>query len=224
MSNLNNINNYIFDLDGTIVNSSQEVLLCFKKAFAASNVQIAENRLSTDVIGPPLVEIIKLIAPNLKDETKITEVMQNFRQIYDNDENDITDFYDGIYEFLEKLKKENKKIFLATFKPMLPTMRIVKKLKLDMFDDIYTIDKFGEKITKTEMIEDIIKKYKLKKEETVMIGDAITDMQAAALAGVPGIAALWGYESDKEALKSCANAAVNNAKELECLKLKSAII
>ena len=106
---------------------------------------------------------------------------------------------------------------------MLPTMRIVKKLKLDMFDDIYTIDKFGEKITKTEMIEDIIKKYKLKKEETVMIGDAITDMQAAALAGVPGIAALWGYESDKEALESCANAAVNNAKELECLKLKSAI-
>lgn len=220
----NCIKNFIFDLDGTLVNSSNEVLLCFKKAFAASDVKIDEKRLNTDVIGPPLVEIIKLIAPDLKNEDKINEVMQNFRQIYDYDENDITTFYDGIYEFLQKLKKEDKKIFLATFKPMLPTMRIVKKLKLDMFDDIYTIDKFGDKISKTEMIEDIVSKYNLKKEETVMIGDAITDMIAANEANVVSVAALWGYESDKEKLKSFASVAINNIRELECQKLKSVTI
>ena len=216
---MNNIvNNFIFDLDGTLVNSSNEVLLCFKKAFEASDVKIDETRLNTDVIGPPLVEIIKLIAPDLKSEEKIKEVMQKFRQIYDNDENDITDFYDGIYEFLLNLKKSNKKIFLATFKPMLPTIRIVKKLKLNMFEDIYTIDKFGEKMSKTEMIEDILKKYNLKREETAMIGDALTDMAAAKEAGVKAIAALWGYEADKEKLKSCADFAINNIRELECQK------
>lgn len=220
----NNINNYIFDLDGTLVDSSQEVLLCFKKAFAVSGIKIDETRLNSDVIGPPLIDIIKLIAPDLKDENKINEVMQKFRQIYDYDENDITSFYNGVFEFLQKLKKENKKIFLATFKPMLPTQRIVKRMQLDMLDDIYTIDKFGEKITKAEMIEDIIKKYGLKKEETLMIGDAINDMKAANSAGIRGIAALWGYEPDKEALKAVCTTAINNIEELECLKLKSPTI
>lgn len=213
------IKNYIFDLDGTIINSSEEVLLCFKKAFDLSNVSIDESRLTTEVIGPPLVDIIKLIAPDLNDEAKINLVMQNFRQIYDNDENDISCFYDGIFEFLQKLKRENKKVFLATFKPMLPTMRIIKKMKLDMFDDIYTIDKFGGKITKSEMIEDIVNKYALKKEETVMIGDAITDMTAAKQAGVVGIAALWGYEKDKLKLAEVTGLSIKDIRNLECLKL-----
>lgn len=215
----NCIKNYIFDLDGTLVDSSNEVLLCFKKAFKASGLKIDENRLNTDVIGPPLADIIKLIAPDIKDEVKINDVMQNFRKIYDNNTNDITNFYEGVYDFLQKLKVNNKKIFLATFKPMLPTMRIIKKLQLNtIFDDIYTIDKFGEKITKSEMIEDIIQKYNLEKEETVMIGDAITDMQAAQEAKVLGVAVLWGYESDKSKLKSIAYTSINNIKELECLK------
>ena len=32
--------NYIFDLDGTIINSSKEVLLCFEKAFKKSGYKI----------------------------------------------------------------------------------------------------------------------------------------------------------------------------------------
>ena len=34
------MNNYIFDLDGTIVNSSKEVLLCFKKAFEKTGYKV----------------------------------------------------------------------------------------------------------------------------------------------------------------------------------------
>ena len=55
------MNNYIFDLDGTIINSSKEVLLCFEKAFERANYVIDKSRLTPNVIGPPLKEIIKLI-------------------------------------------------------------------------------------------------------------------------------------------------------------------
>ena len=52
------IKNYIFDLDGTIVNSSQEVLNCFKMAFQKSDYEIDENRLTQNIIGPPLKQIL----------------------------------------------------------------------------------------------------------------------------------------------------------------------
>lgn len=211
--------NYIFDLDGTIINSSNEVLLCFEKAFAKANYKIDKSRLTPNVIGPPLKEIIKLIAPEIP-ENDMQQVMANFREIYDYDENDISEYYSGIEEFLKQAKKDGKRLFIATFKPEKPTRRIEKQFKMDMFEDIYTIDKFGKHITKAEMIEDILNKYNLKKEETVMIGDASSDVIAAKQAGIKGIGVLWGYGENKTPLIENADIIVKNTEELkECLKL-----
>lgn len=214
------IKNYIFDLDGTIVNSSQEVLMCFKKAFQKSDYIIDESRLTPNVIGPPLKEILQLIAPDLKDENKLTEIVKHFREIYDNNENDISIMYKGMYEYISTLKAQGNKVFMATFKPMAPTMRIVKMLKLeDLFDDIYTIDKFGGHISKEEMIKDILDTYELNPEETVMIGDAATDMTAGKANKVKAVGVLWGYGTDKEPLIEEADLVVNDVEELiECLK------
>lgn len=212
--------NYIFDFDGTIINSQKDVFLCFERAFEKVNYEIDKSRLNPDVIGPPLKEIIKLIAPELKDEVLIDEICSVFRNIYDNDPNDNTFIYDGVYEFLKHLKEENKKVFMATFKPMAPTLMLVKKLRIEeFFDDIYGIDKFGKHITKQEMIEDIISKYSLDKSKTVMIGDAPTDMTAAHKAGIKGIGVLWGYGSNKQPLIENSDIIVNNISEMETIKL-----
>lgn len=208
------INNYILDLDGTIINSSNEVLLCFEKAFAQSNYKIDKSRLTPNVIGPPLKEIIKLIAPEI-NENDIKIVMENFRLIYDYDEHDISEYYSGVLEFLNKAKNSGKKLFIATYKPEKPTRRIEKQFKMDMFEEIYTIDKFGEHITKTQMINDILNKFNLKKEETVMIGDASSDVISAKEAGVTGIGVLWGYGDDKTNLIKNSDYVVKNTQELE---------
>ncbi len=212
--------NYIFDFDGTIINSQKDVFLCFKRAFEAVDYKIDETRLNPDVIGPPLKEIIKLIAPELKDDALINKICDVFRNIYDNDPNDNTFIYDGVFDFLKTLKSENKKIFIATFKPMVPTIMLVKKLAIEsFFDDIYGIDKFGEHITKEEMILDIVSKYKLEKSKTVMIGDAATDMLAGKKAGISTIGVLWGYGSDKTDLIENSDKVINSIKELEEVKL-----
>lgn len=209
--------NYIFDLDGTIINSSKEVLLCFEKAFEKANYKIDKSRLTPNVIGPPLNEIIKLIAPDIQ-ETDVNIVVEYFRELYDFEENDISEFYQGIPEVLTILKNRNKKLFIATYKPEKPTMRIIKQFKLDKFDDIYTIDKFGKHITKTEMINDIIEKYSLNKSETMMIGDAPSDVICAKEAGVLAIGALWGYGENKEPLIQNADIVINSANEILNLK------
>ena len=70
--------NYIFDLDGTIINSQKDVFLCFAKAFEKANYKIDKSRLNPDVIGPPLKEIVKLIAPELNDEILIDKICKIF--------------------------------------------------------------------------------------------------------------------------------------------------
>lgn len=212
---LNQFQNIIFDLDGTLVNSSEEVLVCFKKAFNKANYPIDLNKLTSDVIGPPLRQILELIAPELKSEDKISEIMSNFRKIYDYDENDISVMYDDVLDVLKQLKNSGKRLFIATFKPQIPTERVVEMFGIkDMFEDIYTIDKFGKHITKDEMILNIIENYCLKKSETVMVGDAASDVTAAKKAGVTAVGVLWGYGSDKSKLIENSDLLFENPKEL----------
>lgn len=207
------LNNFIFDLDGTIINSSKEVMICFEKAFAQANYPIDKSRLTHNIIGPPLPEIVKLIAPEI-DKNTLDTVVKNFHQIYDYEENDISEIYAGMYELLFSLKEQGKRVFMATYKPDFPTQRIVRQFKLDMFDEIYTIDKFGENITKTQMINMLIDKYGLNREETVMIGDAPSDVICAKEAGVLGIGALWGYGEDKSLLIKNSDIVINNVTDL----------
>ena len=196
---LNKFDNFIFDLDGTLINSCEEVLRCFEKAFALSDCPLDKNRLTSDVIGPPLKEIILTLSPGLNEEMT-DKITTNFRKIYDFDNEDVSKLYDGVSELITELKQADKKIFLATFKPTIPTERLVKKFFKNVFEDVYTIDKFGKHITKSEMIEDIAARYNLDKEKTVMIGDAPSDVRAGKDAGVTAIGVLWGYGSDKSEL------------------------
>lgn len=219
------LKNFIFDLDGTIIDSSKEVLSCFDKAFKLSGVDFDQARLSSDVIGPPLKEIIKLIAGRELNENNIAAITSNFRKIYDYDENDVSELYLGIYDFLLNLKRSGYKLFIATLKPDKPTMRIVKQFNLNMFDDVYSIDKFGRQISKADMIIDILERYNLEKSETVMIGDSLSDIRAAKQAGVLDIAVLWGYDKDKSSLIKESTYVVSNVEELnKCLKLNCQII
>ena len=133
-----------------------------------------------------------------KDDNKIDEIVQNYKQLYDYDENDISVMYDGIYDLLSELKNSGKNLFMATFKPIVPTMRIIRMFKMEnFFTDVYAIDKFGMYNSKTEMLKDIVKEYKLNPSQTVMIGDAETDVISARKAGIKSVGVLWGYCSDK---------------------------
>jgi len=210
------IKNYIFDLDGTIVNSSQEILRCFKKAFEKANYEIDSARLKNDIIGPPLIEILKTIAPEIKDEEKLGEIGKIFRKIYDNNDGPFGLMYDGMFDYLNWLKQQTFNVFVATFKPMAPTMRIIKMLKLEkVFDDIYTIDKFGGNFSKEEMVRDILDVYELNAAETAMIGDAPTDMEAGKVNRVKAVGVLWGYGVDKQPLIDAADIVVKNVAELK---------
>lgn len=195
--------NFIFDLDGTLIDSAPEVLSCIKRAFDNCNVSFDESRLNTDIMGPTMYEIVKLVNPTLKDDDVIQKIVSEYRYLYDNDENDITKLYPNIKKLLETLKRNNKKIFIATNKPKIPTLRLVKQLNINFFDDIYTVDKYdNKKINKQQMIEDIVLKYNLGKEKTIMIGDCLSDIEAGIKAQVKTLVALWGYGKDKNILKT----------------------
>lgn len=206
--------NFIFDLDGTLIDSSDEILKCLKNAILQSGITFDESKITKNLIGPPIREIVKKLKPYIS-ESKLMEITTLFRKEYDYSENDITTLYEGVIETLSYLRENDKKMFIATFKPSIPTFRVIEKFNLKkIFLDIYTVDKFQTPMTKTEMIRSIISTYSLDYLKTLMLGDGLNDMTAAKQNNITAVAALWGYEDNKQELIASADYSIKSFGEL----------
>lgn len=215
---LNKFENYIFDLDGTIVNSSNDILKCLKKAFQDVGCKIPSERFTPNLIGPPIRQIIENVAPEIKDEEVKKGIISSFRKIYDFDNDDCSALYPQIREYLEFLKNNNKKLYIATFKPKIPTLRLVKMFNLDMFDSIYTVDYPHPFPSKNEMVKSLLKEQNLELNETVIIGDSVSDILAGKTNDITTVGVLWGYGKDKTQIIKQADLVIESTNILERVK------
>lgn len=223
MVDLKNYEAIIFDLDGTILNSSDEIMLCLGEAFERENLKIDKSKLNHNIIGPALNKMVRLVLPELSEDYA-QKVVDNYNKIYDSEKYACSELYGGMLELLVELKNSNKRLFMATNKFDFSTHRLIKKFKLSFFEDVYTIDKYkGKILSKKDMIREIIEKYNLERAKTIMIGDALGDVLAAKENGIASIGALWGYGDNKQPIIDNATYAIENVnylnKRLE-MKLK----
>ncbi|MCR5762984.1 MAG: HAD family hydrolase [Treponema sp.] len=189
----------IWDLDGTLINSREEVLSSLKKsvrdAGLSENQQIAPLR-----VGPTIDKILEFAFPKdiLTSQLK-DAVIKNFRSNYDNCGFDHTLPFDGITEILHDSRFLHH---IITNKPDLPTKRIVTKLGWNgLFSSIITPYSFmkaegDKKKSKTELFEFLI--HQFPQETFIGIGDMVTDIQAALNNNITAIGVLWGEGSRQE--------------------------
>lgn len=186
------INNILFDLDGTLVDSAGDIIDCLQKAYSVvsptGNVIIKRT-----FIGPPLFDVIKLATPDItKDEADV--VIKEFRISYDNSDFPKTIAYEGVHDLILKLNYDGIKLFIVTNKPLVPTSKILKKISKEYFSDVITPDCIpGANMDKTQMISHLIKKWNLNKKDSIMIGDSDGDVRAAQVNGIASVAVLSGY-------------------------------
>lgn len=97
--------------------------------------------------------------------------------------------YDGVFEFLGSLKKAGKKIYLLSNAQRIFTGYEINALGLTKYFDgvVISSDECCKKPS-AEFYDTIIKRYNLKKEETIMIGnDQYADIQGAKKAGLAAL-------------------------------------
>lgn len=189
---LNGKHNYIFDLDGTLINSSPEIINCFKEAFKINNVT-PKIKINKSIIGPPLNEVLDSLLDE-DDKNKTSQIVQTYINLYDEDFCHRSQLYDGVYESLKKLSLK-KKLFLITNKRFIPTRKILKTTGIiDFFDSYYSIDKNEPTISnKSKLIKYVIKNLNLNLQECLYIGDTHGDAIASKQNNLDFVYANWGY-------------------------------
>ena len=209
--NKNAIKNIIFDLDGTLVESSRDIIESLHCAYDDCNINISP--ITEDFIGPPLEDMVKNITPHLSDIAQ-ENILKRFRYHYDSSLQKNTILYNGLDNILDQIKENGINIFIATYKPLNPTEKIVNNLQLDFILDIYAPDKIeGKLLNKSEMIADLINKWNLDRNFTVMVGDSPSDIIAAQSNNIKSLAVLYGYGNRDDLLNSNPNFVIKNVED-----------
>ena len=185
------LKNIIFDMDGTLIDSSRGVLNSLMQVCLDNNIAL-NKKISKTVIGPPLKETLVQLT-DIKDEKRIEHLVDGFKRHYDSDGYKDTTAFEGIELVLKSLYENRINLYIATNKRQEPTKKIIHMLKWDrLFKGIYSIDSFGKDIkTKGELLAHIVRLYDLK--ECIYIGDHVDDFYAANFSGLNYIMVGWGF-------------------------------
>jgi phosphoglycolate phosphatase len=177
---------YIFDLDGTLLDSQQGVLYSLQFSISKHAPDYLPL-IHKGLIGPPISVLLKKI---ISDESLIEAISIEFRSHYDNIGYLKTKLFIGVYDGLKELSKHSK-LFVATNKPWKSSQKILSMLKIDIFfDAIITIDSEGIE-NKSDMASNILLTNGNK--PCVLVGDSIDDFEAAKNNQIDFIYCSYGY-------------------------------
>ena len=187
----------LFDLDGTITDSKEGILNCFRYALEAFDVDGSDEHKMMQVMGPPLKESFMRIYGLTEAQTAIA--LQRYRERYTDTGIFENRLYDGIVQVLSACQQAGYKIALATSKPEVFSTRIIKYFALEQYFDFVTGASLDEsRSTKEAVIAHILQAMHLEPARALMIGDRKHDLLGAQVCGVDAVGVLYGYGSRAE--------------------------
>jgi phosphoglycolate phosphatase len=185
--------NVIFDLDGTLVNSAPGILSTLNHVVKKHNIR-SSGQLSPALIGPPLREMLCGLCGPCEDQD-IELIEKTFKAYYDETGVLETTQYSGITEMLADLSAAGHNLFLATNKRMAPTRLLMKYFLWEKyFLGVYSLDSFEVPMQdKAALLERVMNRHSLLKNETIYIGDRPEDYDASKKCDINFMHATWGY-------------------------------
>jgi phosphoglycolate phosphatase len=213
------IKNVLFDLDGTLLDPKVGFVKCIEYALENLGVKTQEDIAS--FIGPPLHTTLATLLKT-EDKNLVNRAIELYREKYDGDGMYENLVYPGIPELLERLKKQNHTLFVATSKPEAFATEILVHFGFDkFFKGIYGSQLTGELTDKGELISYLLQIEKLNPNECIMIGDRRFDLIGAQKNQMRSIGVLWGYGSEKEIVDQKPQFIVKLPHEIEKIVLEN---
>lgn len=204
----------IFDLDGTLVDTSYGIIESVNLSLQKERLPRLPPEKIMPYVGGGATRLISSIfkALNINNEQLLHNAYKNFYEYYsthcDKNLKILIDF-NTIKQLCEE---KNKFISIFTNKDKNYTNKILSTLNMN-FKEIICPPDFPFKPDSTG-VDYLITKYDLSRENIVIVGDSIIDYQTAMNAKIKCILVSWGFSPITE-LKNCINSTlINNSIEL----------
>jgi phosphoglycolate phosphatase len=183
--------NYIFDFDGTLVDSFDTVVNKFNLLAKEFNFRSIKDDEIDDLKNLTSKQLIKHLNISLY---KIPKVIKKARMLMQN-EMKLLPPVKNMKEVLCQIYDMHVHIGILTSNSAENVSEWLNANDMQHFFDFIHVDQnyFGKK----RVLRKMIKSYKMDKSHTFYIGDETRDVEAAKGCGVQSVAVLWGFNSEQ---------------------------
>ena len=205
---------YIFDLDGTLLSTLEDLKSSCNYALVAHNMPERTFEEVRMFVGNGVKRLMELAVPNGLDNPQFNSVFSLFKEHYLEHNLDTTKPYAGVIEMLKTLQDNGKHIAVVSNKFYTATQELCKHF----FGDLVPVA-IGEredirKKPAPDTVDEAFKQLGVARENAVYVGDSDVDVATARNSNLPCISVLWGFRDKDFLIEHGATTFVNSTQEL----------
>ncbi|ARN75530.1 HAD-IA family hydrolase [Oceanicoccus sagamiensis] len=185
---------FVFDWDGTLLDSTDKIAGCMQKAIAELGLPERSTEQAKSIIGLGLPEAVQTLFPEI-DKAIIPEVTAAYSRHFVADDQTPCDFFPNVDDVLKQLRAEGHLLAVATGKSRRGLNRVLANMSLtDFFDGSRCADETASKPDPL-MLNQLLQELDVEVSSAVMVGDTDFDLGMAANAGMRSIGVSYGAHS-----------------------------
>ena len=185
----------VFDLDGTLLNTLEDLADSCNYTLNQLNYKTYETEKYKEFIGSGRYKLIERMLPKEVSNNKeiITRALEIFDKHYSKNMRNKSKPYKGVLKLLESLKSKDILLAVVSNKPHKFTIETVE----NYFENSFALvlgqrEGYAVKPDPASLLE-VIEKLEVNKEEVLYIGDSEVDIYTAKNAEVTSVAVVWGF-------------------------------
>ncbi len=215
---------YIFDLDGTLLDTLQDLADSVNFALSQHGMPTHSKDAIRGFVGNGVRLLMERAVPEGAQHPQFEEVFATFRQHYMQHSLDTTRPYDGIPEVIRELKARGCQLAVVSNKMMAATQELVAHFFPEIEVAIGEHEAAGiKKKPAPDTVFEALRQLGVSGktadnitacQEAVYVGDSDVDLATARNSGLPCISVLWGFRDKQFLLNHGATTFVEHPREL----------
>ncbi len=190
----------IFDLDGTLLNTLEDLTDSVNHALSVHNMPARTLAEVRSFVGNGILNLIKRAVPHGTSDSEIQSAFETFHAHYKIHSADKTCPYDGVIPMLEMLKNSGVKLAVHSNKADYAVQDLCTKYFSGIFDAVAGEKQGVQKKPSPDGVNAILEEIGIERKSAVYIGDSDVDVQTAKNAEIPCISVDWGFR-DRDILE-----------------------
>ncbi len=187
----------IFDLDGTLLYTIEDIAISLNKSLKYHNLPTHSLDTVLKMVGNGVDILIQRAVNPYQD--LFNEVKQYYLDDYNKNCDINTRPYDGIIDVINWLKSNDIKIAVLSNKPHIDTVTVMDKYFPNTFDYVCGKKDCNRIKPHSDGVIEIMNHFNIKNNNNVMfVGDSEVDVQTGLNAKLKTIACTWGFRTIEE--------------------------
>ena len=205
----------IFDFDGTLADTKENIILTFQMTMKELGVEIKSRQECAATIGLTLEDAFKVLYPGMAAE-KYALLRDTYRRIFkENRKILVPGLFPEVMETLEELQRRGYLMSIASSRQSPSLHSFLEDMKIaHLFEYAVGGDNVEHPKPAPDAVLQILRHYNLSAEEAFVVGDMPFDINMATNAGVKSCGVTWGNADAAQLKESGANYIIDKMSQL----------